>query len=151
MPPELLEIEVTEGAVMEDTAATLGALNALRERGVRIARNDFGTGYSSMGYLKRMPLNNLKIDRTFINGLPGDDENRAIVRAILSMAKNLGLEVTAEGVETAAQADALHAMTCENAQGWYFSKPVRATLIPDLLRRRWPPVGPFPGLARAIG
>ena len=100
LPPELLELEVTEGAVMEDSGATLATLEALSAHGVQIALDDFGTGYSSMSYLKRMPLNNLKVDQSFVQGLPHDRDNHAIVRAILSLAKNLGFSVTAEGVET---------------------------------------------------
>jgi diguanylate cyclase (GGDEF)-like protein/PAS domain S-box-containing protein len=136
--PELLELEVTESAVMENSGATLATLNALHDQGVRIALDDFGTGYSSMNYLKRMPLNNLKVDKSFVKGLPDDRENHAIVRAILSLARNLGFSVTAEGVETREQAVALKAMACDTLQGYYFSRPVAAADIPQLLTREWP-------------
>ncbi len=135
--PERLELEITEGAVMEDTVATLATLHAFRRRGVRIALDDFGTGYSSLSYLKRMPLSSLKVDRSFVTGLPGDAENHAIVRAILAMADSLGLSVTAEGVETLEQAQALKAMACEFLQGFFFSRPVVAEHVPHLLRQRW--------------
>ena len=132
-----LELEITEGAVMEDTAATMTTLNAFRHSGVHIALDDFGTGYSSLSYLKRMPLSSLKVDRSFVTGLPGDAENYAIVRAILAMADSLGLSVTAEGVETLAQAQALKTMACKYLQGFFFSKPVVAEYVPSLLRQRW--------------
>ncbi len=135
--PERLELEITEGAVMEDTVATLATLHAFRKRGVRIALDDFGTGYSSLSYLKRMPLSSLKVDRSFVTGLPGDAENHAIVRAILAMAGSLGLSVTAEGVETLEQAQALKAMACQFLQGFFFSRSVVAEHVPHLLRQRW--------------
>ncbi|MDH3461753.1 MAG: EAL domain-containing protein, partial [Burkholderiaceae bacterium] len=109
----------------------------LRENGVRVSLDDFGTGYSSLSYLKRMPLNNLKVDRSFVSGLPHDEENHAIVRAILAMAGTLGLSVTAEGVETLEQARALKALACDSLQGYFFSKPVPAGDIPALLTQCW--------------
>ena len=142
LAPELLELEITEGAVMEDSGATLVTLEALSLQGIQIALDDFGTGYSSMSYLKRMPLNNLKIDQSFVKGLPHDRDNRAIVRAILSMARNLGFSVTAEGVETLEQAEALRQMACDTLQGYYFSRPVPAVDIPALLSRKWLTDGP---------
>jgi diguanylate cyclase (GGDEF)-like protein/PAS domain S-box-containing protein len=137
LAPELLELEVTEGAVMEDSGATLATLENLSLRGVKIALDDFGTGYSSMSYLKRMPLNNLKVDQSFVQGLPHDRDNHAIVRAILSLAKNLGFSVTAEGVETLEQAETLKEMACDTLQGYYFSRPVPAAEIPTLFTREW--------------
>ncbi len=137
LAPELLELEITEGAVMEDSGTTLETLEALSVRGVQIALDDFGTGYSSMNYLKRMPLDNLKVDQSFVKGLPHDRENLAIVRAIFSMAQNLGFSVTAEGVETHEQADSLKMMGCDSLQGYYFSRPVPATDIPGLLAKQW--------------
>ncbi|MDE1950438.1 MAG: EAL domain-containing protein, partial [Burkholderiales bacterium] len=138
LAPELLELEVTEGAVMENTAATHAALQALRAQGARIALDDFGTGYSSLAYLTRMPINNLKIDRCFVDGLFREGESAAIVRAILAMAKSLAIRVTAEGVETLEQAAALRTMGCDCLQGFYFSRPVAAAAIPALLQRQWP-------------
>jgi diguanylate cyclase (GGDEF)-like protein/PAS domain S-box-containing protein len=137
LAPQRLELEVTETAVMEDNVATLSTLEALNLRGVQIALDDFGTGYSSMNYLKRMPLNNLKVDRSFVHGLPHDRDNHAIVRAILSLAKNLGFSVTAEGVETIEQVESLRSMACDTLQGYYFSRPVPAADIPGLLARAW--------------
>lgn len=137
LAPELLELEITEGAVMEDSGATLATLEALSLHRIQIALDDFGTGYSSMSYLKRMPLNNLKVDQSFVQGLPHDRDNHAIVRAILSMAQNLGFSVTAEGVETLEQVEALRQMACDTLQGYYFSRPVSAADIPGLLEQQW--------------
>ncbi len=138
LPPALLELEVTEGALMEDNAATLATLNALRKAGIQLSLDDFGTGYSSLSYLKRMPLNNLKVDRSFVLGLPDDQDSLAIVRAIVSLAKNLGFTVTAEGVETLEQARILKELNCEILQGYYFSRPIPAGDIPATLSKSWP-------------
>jgi len=137
LAPELLELEITEGSLMENSAGTIARLHALRDHGVRIALDDFGTGYSSLGYLTRMPIGNLKVDRCFISGQTNWAENAVIVRAVLAMAASLGIRVTAEGVETAEQACLLRAMNCNNLQGYYFSRPVTAADVPELLRRRW--------------
>jgi diguanylate cyclase (GGDEF)-like protein len=135
LPARLLELEVTESTVMEDTAATMSTLKAFKDSGVEIALDDFGTGYSSLSYLTRMPLSKLKIDQSFVVGLPDDRENLAIVRAILAMAGNLNLSITAEGVETQEQARMLSDMGCDLLQGYYFSKPVPAAAVPALLHR----------------
>jgi diguanylate cyclase (GGDEF)-like protein len=134
LTPCLLELEITEGTAMEDTAATLVTLKAMRDSGVRIALDDFGTGYSSLSYLRKMPIDQLKVDRSFVSGLPDDRESHAIVRAILSLAKSLGFDVTAEGVETFDQAQILEELACDKLQGFYFSRPVQGRQIPDLLR-----------------
>ncbi|AAZ97222.1 Putative diguanylate cyclase/phosphodiesterase (GGDEF & EAL domains) with PAS/PAC sensor(s) and Response Regulator Receiver modulation [Thiobacillus denitrificans ATCC 25259] len=137
LAPGLLELEVTEGALMEEREATHATLEALLAGGVQLALDDFGTGYSSLGYLKRVPLSNLKIDQSFVHGLPHDRENLAIVRTILALAKNLGFRTTAEGVETAEQATTLAGIGCDALQGFYFSRPLPAGAIPALLQRRW--------------
>lgn len=122
---------------MESNASTLETLTSLREIGVMLSLDDFGTGYSCLSYLKRLPLNNLKVDKSFVRGLPADKESLAIVRTIISLAKNLGLTVTAEGIETIDQARILRGMDCEILQGYYISKPVLAMEIPALLERQW--------------
>jgi diguanylate cyclase (GGDEF)-like protein len=126
LPPQYLELEMTETALLDNDAATLGTLRSLRATGVRLALDDFGTGFSSMSYLHRLPLNTLKIDRSFIQGLPQDEDSAAIVRAIISMAHSLGLEVTAEGVETPEQALLLTELHCEALQGWFIGRPESA-------------------------
>lgn len=137
LPPRLLELEVTEGALMAHTAATRKTLMALRDQGIRIALDDFGTGFSSLAYLSRMPIGNIKIDKCFINGLLEGGENEVIVRAVLAMAGSLGMQVTAEGVESRAQALALRAMACNTLQGFHFSHPVAADQIAALRTRHW--------------
>lgn len=124
LPAQWLELELTEGAVMEDTASASAAMHALREAGVRLALDDFGTGYSSMGYLKRLPLDCLKIDRSFVQGLPEDRDSLAIVSAIVSIARSLGFEVTAEGVETPSQHELLARLGCDVLQGYLVGRPM---------------------------
>jgi EAL domain-containing protein (putative c-di-GMP-specific phosphodiesterase class I) len=137
LAPERLELEVTEGTLMEHTAVTANTLRALRNHGVRVALDDFGTGYSSLAYLTRMPINNIKVDRSFVNGLLHSGESEAIVRAILAMARSLHIVVTAEGVETLEQMQTLAAMSCNLLQGYYFSQPVVAARVPGLLAHHW--------------
>jgi diguanylate cyclase (GGDEF)-like protein/PAS domain S-box-containing protein len=124
--PESLSFEITESILMEDVDLYVKALEELKELGVRIAMDDFGTGYSSLGYLKRFPIDELKIDRTFVNGLGRDRHDSAIVSATLTMAKELDISVVAEGVETGDQLRRLRALGCPLAQGFYFSPPVGA-------------------------
>ena len=138
LPPHLLELEVTEGALMTDTIEIMTLLHSLRELGCQLSLDDFGTGYSSLSYLKRLPLNKLKIDQSFVRDLPDEHDNLAIVRAIISLAKNLGFGVIAEGVETREQAHLLQEMACEMLQGYYFSRPVPFDEIAALLSKRWP-------------
>jgi PAS domain S-box-containing protein len=137
LAPGLLELEVTESALAENSSATINTLRALRDHGVRIALDDFGTGYSSLGYLTRMPISHIKIDRTFVHNLVDGTESVAIIRAVLAMAGSLGLSVTAEGVETADQAQALVAMGCDSLQGFYFSRPVAVDAIDALRLQHW--------------
>jgi len=154
LPAELLEVEITESLLMENAAVARAMLEVLRDHGVRTALDDFGTGYSSLAYLTRMPIGKLKIDRAFVAGLLDGGESAAIVRAVLAMADSLGMDVTAEGVETLPQAQALMAIGCNYLQGYYLSRPVPAADVPALAARRWrfdlldPPatVVPLPGL-----
>lgn len=122
--PEMLELEITENIVMREVQAAQETLSALDAIGVRLAVDDFGTGYSSLAYLKRFPLDVLKIDRCFVQGLPGDANDAAISEAGISLAHRLGLQVVAEGVETQAQSDFLRACQCDMLQGYLFSRPV---------------------------
>ncbi len=121
-----LELEITEYAMIQDDDSTVSELRQLKELGVRIVLDDFGTGYSSLSYLHRFPFDKLKIDRSFINGFETNDRRANIIRAIVSMAVSLGIEVTAEGVETEDQLLLLKLMGCTFAQGYYFSKPLPA-------------------------
>jgi diguanylate cyclase (GGDEF)-like protein len=127
LEPAALELEITERLLMLDSDTVLPMLNALNEMGVRISVDDFGTGYSSLSYLKRFPLHNLKIDRSFVAGLPDHRDSIAITQAVVAMAHSLGMNVTAEGVETAEQAAFLRAIDCDKQQGYLYSRPVGAS------------------------
>jgi diguanylate cyclase (GGDEF)-like protein/PAS domain S-box-containing protein len=127
LDPGALELEITEGLLMRDSEAVLPMLRALTAMGVRISVDDFGTGYSSLSYLKRFPLHNLKVDRSFVAGLPEHRDSVAITQAVVAMAHSLGMNVTAEGVETPAQASFLRSIGCDKQQGYLFSRPVEAT------------------------
>jgi EAL domain-containing protein (putative c-di-GMP-specific phosphodiesterase class I) len=118
-----LIFEVTEGLMIKDIADTVARMHELVALGIRFSVDDFGTGYSSLSYLKRLPLYELKIDRAFVKDTPADPNDTAIVRLVLSMARELGLSVVAEGVETREQADFLIAHGCDRLQGYHFARP----------------------------
>lgn len=124
LPPQCLELEITESCVMDNLQQAIVTLRSLQNRGIRIALDDFGTGYSSLGYLKQIPLDTLKIDRTFIRNVHEDPQNREIVKNIIQMAHVLGLKALAEGVETQAEANYLREQGCDELQGYFFSRPV---------------------------
>lgn len=126
LKPGALELEVTEGFIMKDAENSISTLNQLREIGIPMSIDDFGTGYSSLAYLKNLPLDTIKIDRSFIRGVPQDRDDSAITKTIISLGKNLGLDVLAEGVETVEQRDFLLQHGCEFAQGFFFYKPMPA-------------------------
>jgi EAL domain-containing protein (putative c-di-GMP-specific phosphodiesterase class I) len=121
LPGSLLELELTESILVRDAGDALQRLHALAELGVRLAIDDFGTGYSSLAYLKRFPIEKLKIDRSFIRGVPADDSDAGIVHAIIQMARALGLKVIAEGVETESQRQYLAHEGCDQFQGFLFA------------------------------
>jgi len=134
LEPRLLELELTEGTLMDDARATMVTLEQLRGIGVHLSIDDFGTGYSSMNYLKRFDVRALKIDRSFIAGLPQDSENAAITRAIIAMAHGLKMVVVAEGVETNEQLLLLEELGCDMVQGYYLGHPSSAEKITEMLR-----------------
>jgi EAL domain-containing protein (putative c-di-GMP-specific phosphodiesterase class I) len=121
-----LTLEITEGSLIEDIDETIEKLQALQNLGVDISIDDFGTGYSSLAYLKRLPLNQLKIDQSFVRDIITDSNDSVIVETIVVMAKHLGLSVIAEGVETIEQVQFLHDSNCKGYQGYFFSKPLAA-------------------------
>ncbi len=133
VPPELLELELTESSLMANTDRTIAALKNLKQRGVRISIDDFGTGYSSLAYLRRFPIDKLKIDIAFIRHVTSNPDDSAIALAIISMAHSLKLEVIAEGVETAAQLTYLARNRCDQIQGFYFSRPLPLHDIEQLM------------------
>jgi diguanylate cyclase (GGDEF)-like protein len=133
LPPSRLQLEVSEAVLMRDDPHMLHRLEALKNVGVRLAIDDFGTGYASLSYLKRLPVDGLKIDRSLVKGVGSDTEDTAIVRAVVTLARSLGIVVTAEGVETAEQLFQLRALGCNQGQGYYFARPVSADRLPELL------------------
>ncbi|TNC78608.1 EAL domain-containing protein [Janthinobacterium lividum] len=137
LPHGLLELEITEGVLMDNIHANVELMRRLQETGIHLSIDDFGTGYSSMSYLKRLPIDQLKIDRSFVHDLPGEGE--AIVTAIIAMAHSLHLKVVAEGVETLRQVEFLRTAGCDNVQGFFFARPMTAAQLTALLleRRDW--------------
>jgi len=131
--PEALELEVTESQLMRDVEDSIRKLSVLQQLGIRIAMDDFGTGYSSLSYIARLPLNSLKIDRSFIVGMVSSPQDMSIVTTIIALAHSLNLKVVAEGVETAAQAQTLSILKCDEAQGYHFSRPLPADELEALL------------------
>jgi EAL domain-containing protein (putative c-di-GMP-specific phosphodiesterase class I) len=123
LEPNRLEIEITESVLMDETEQNIRTLHALRELGVKIALDDFGTGYSSLSYLRSFPFDKIKIDQRFVRGIENSSENQAIVRAIISLARDLGMRVTAEGVEDEQQATILAGLGCTEVQGYLYSRP----------------------------
>jgi Amt family ammonium transporter len=130
--PEEIVLEVTESAVLASNRSSSGPLERLKAIGVGLAIDDFGTGFSSLRYLQQFPFDVLKIDRSFVGGEDGGLASEPIVTMLLALAQTCGVTVTAEGVETAAQAKRLRELGCEDVQGWYFGKPTTAAKVPDL-------------------
>ncbi len=141
LDPRRLVLELTETALMENPANAALVLARLRAHGIRIHLDDFGVGYCALSYLRRFPIDSLKIDRTFIQAVPGRKEDQAIVQAILSLATAFGLEVVAEGVETGEQWAHMNGLHCAYGQGYYFSRPIDADGMADMMKT---------GLARAL-
>lgn len=133
---EYLELEITESALLEQSFYAEELLKSLKEQGIKLAIDDFGTGYSSLAYLKRFPLDKLKIDQGFIKDIPGDKNDEAIVTAIIALANNLGQKVLAEGVETQANLDFLRDKHCDSYQGYFFSRPVPAEEFVKFLQKK---------------
>jgi diguanylate cyclase (GGDEF)-like protein len=134
LPPRYLKMEITESALMENIQTVAAILNELRDLGIRISIDDFGTGYSSLSYLHRLPLNTLKVDRSFISDMETKQENHEIVRAIVTLAHNLHMNVVAEGIETESQLERCRELSCEFAQGHYFSKALTVEDATQLLQ-----------------
>ena len=129
LAPAFLELEVTESAVMEDPEVALEQLHRLRELGLRLAIDDFGTGYSSLLRLKRLPVQKLKIDQGFVAGLPSDEDDMAIVRVIIALARSMGMQIQAEGIEHAEQSQCLLEQQCDLGQGYWYGRPVPAQQV----------------------
>ena len=126
LDPAYLELEITEGLLVDNVDTVAGILNAFCAYGVQISIDDFGTGYSSLSYLKRFPIHTLKIDRSFVHDIIEHPDDAAITAAIVALARSLRLNIIAEGVETRSQLDYLKSLSCDEVQGFYFSKPLPA-------------------------
>jgi len=134
--PSGLEIEITESLVLDENTNTMAVLRQLRGLGVTIAIDDFGTGYSSLSYLRQYPVDVLKLDKSFIDGIETESDARALVQAMLSLAHSLGLKTVAEGIENGGQLDHLQELDCDTGQGFFFSRPMSAQAISSLLGPR---------------
>ncbi len=139
LPPEYLELELTESVAMHNPQGAIAIMNNLYERGIRMSIDDFGTGYSSLSYLKKFKVYKLKIDQSFVRDITTDPEDKAIVSAIINLAKSLGLKTIAEGVETEGQQAFLREQECDEMQGYLFSKPVAAEQFKALLKQGFAP------------
>jgi EAL domain-containing protein (putative c-di-GMP-specific phosphodiesterase class I) len=136
-PAYRLEIEITESTMMADAEMVMSQLQALRELGCSIVLDDFGTGYSSLSYLYKFPFSKLKIDRSFVHAMEDNSRVRGMLTSIMGLSRNLGLKVTAEGIETAQQAQMIQDMGCEYVQGFLTGKPVPATDIAAMIMTRF--------------
>jgi EAL domain-containing protein (putative c-di-GMP-specific phosphodiesterase class I) len=134
--PSTLCLEITESVLLEESEKVSETITGVARHGVRFALDDFGTGYSSLAYLTRLPIDALKVDRSFVEALGSDSRSTAITTAIVRMAQALSIDVIAEGVETSSQVDALRGLRCELAQGFYFHRPLTAQAIAELLGPR---------------
>jgi predicted signal transduction protein with EAL and GGDEF domain len=133
LAPERFTVEITERVLIDNSERALSVLAALRQQGIRVSLDDFGTGYSSLGYLRQLPLDGIKIDKSFVKALSEDSSSQAIVQAILTLARNLSLTVVAEGVETQAQIEWLRAAGCPQVQGYLLGRPAVAEAIDEFL------------------
>ncbi|HZQ28358.1 MAG TPA: EAL domain-containing protein [Acidimicrobiales bacterium] len=150
LPADSLLLEITENSVMTDPNRVLGVLKALREMGVELALDDFGTGYSSLAYLKRLPVHELKIDKSFVMNMSGDESDAVIVRSTIGLARNLRLRVVAEGVEDKAAWDELVSLGCDVAQGYFLSRPVPPAQLTAWLGRQPAPAAKAKPPLRAV-
>uniref|UniRef100_A0ACD5H2N1 Bifunctional diguanylate cyclase/phosphodiesterase n=1 Tax=Desertifilum tharense IPPAS B-1220 TaxID=1781255 RepID=A0ACD5H2N1_9CYAN len=134
--PQDLELEVTESLMMDNVQQSILKLQQFREMGIKLALDDFGTGYSSLNYLRSFPIDTLKIDRSFIRDVVSNAHNAAVTNAIITLAKSLRLNITAEGVETAEQCEYIKAQGCHEIQGYYFSPPLPKEAMTELLAKQ---------------
>jgi predicted signal transduction protein with EAL and GGDEF domain len=132
---EWIELEVTESQIMTNPEESIKVLQKISDLGIELAIDDFGTGYSSLAYLKRLPIDKLKIDQTFIRDLPDDEEDAGITKAVIALAKSLNLKIIAEGVETQAQKDFVVMHGCANIQGYFYSRPIAAKKMEVMLEK----------------
>ncbi len=133
LPPSRLELEITESAFVKENSGLVAIFDQLMSLGIKFALDDFGTGYSSLGYLHRFPIAKIKIDKSFVNNVPGDGQAMAILRSIRALAEGLGIQTIAEGIETTSQEEVLRALGCDHGQGYLYSKPVTAAALSQMI------------------
>jgi EAL domain-containing protein (putative c-di-GMP-specific phosphodiesterase class I) len=150
LPPQCLELEITESMMMGNTEKVVRILSELKEMNIQLAVDDFGTGYSSLGYLKRFPIDRLKIDRSFIDDVATSAHDATIAKAIISLAHNLNLQVIAEGVENRAQLEFLAANACDEIQGYLLSRPLDAEALTRFLQASPPLLHVVPAALAAV-
>jgi EAL domain-containing protein (putative c-di-GMP-specific phosphodiesterase class I) len=155
-PCQRLELEITECAIMDDAASALATITSLKNQGIRISLDDFGTGYASLSQLRALPFDRIKIDRTFIGALLGDEQSNAIVHSIVTLGKSLRLPITAEGIETSQIYARVRELGCTDAQGWLFGKAMSIGDVEGILARTAPQAGEptsagDPGKQAALG
>ena len=136
LSPQLLELEITETALIQDANAAIHTLNELKNLGVRLAVDDFGTGYSSLGYLQNLPIDTLKIDNCFVRGVTTARKNQIILKSAIQMGHDLGLCIVAEGVETIDEKSLLESYQCDVAQGYLIGRPMSAQKLQTYLEQR---------------
>jgi EAL domain-containing protein (putative c-di-GMP-specific phosphodiesterase class I) len=146
LPPECLDLEITESTLMGNVQTAQQVLAKLKMLGLRVSIDDFGTGYSSLNYLRKFPVDTLKIDQSFISDLNLDEDNTTITKVIIDMSHNLNLSVIAEGVETEGQLNFLRHHLCDEIQGFYISKPLPYQEFTDLLQQERFTIAPHPPL-----
>ena len=147
---ERLELEITESAIMVDPQQVMHTLRCIQDLGVRFTIDDFGTGYSSLAYLKKLPVSGIKIDKSFVQNMEVDRDNAVIVRSIVDLGHNLGLNVVAEGVETSDSNEMLKTFHCDEAQGFYYSRPIPAYAITDFLQNPASMFGNYPRIEQQV-
>ena len=133
VPPELIELELTESILIDDLNQIIEKMHLLREYGIKISLDDFGTGYSSLSYLKGLPIDTLKIDKSFVDTVTNDPVTRTIIESIINLTKQLGFETIAEGVETEEQYKYLKTVQCDNIQGFLLGKPMTASDFENMI------------------
>jgi EAL domain-containing protein (putative c-di-GMP-specific phosphodiesterase class I) len=133
IPPQCLVLEITESSIMSNPQTALSIINELKTMGLSLSVDDFGTGYSSLSYLKKLPVSELKIDRSFVRDMENDNDDVIIVRSTIDLAHNMGLAVVAEGVENQVTSNMLHTMGCDYLQGYFISRPITAEDLPKFM------------------
>ena len=145
-----VKLEITESAIIEDSETVMARLHALKDLGILLAVDDFGSGYSSLNHLKRLPIDSVKIDRSFVEGIGRNPVDTGIVRAVVDVARTLNLTVTAEGIETPEQLAQVRALGCDRGQGYYLARPASAELMSALLEANAAAPRPIPARAPTV-